>query len=155
VELRRPDQSNSPADEGWRALARITWLIPALVFVLVSAVLAVRWLENRRLEQRAREEAADRERAEAVAAVEALGGASFQILHFYGYPAAIRRGQKAQLCYGVSNAKTVRLDPPVANVWPSFNRCAEIAPVKTTTYTLTAEDADGRSVLARVTLQVR
>ncbi len=87
--------------------------------------------------------------------VEQLGGERFEILQFYASPPAIRRGEAARMCYGVSNAKTVRLDPPSGAVWPSFSRCVDVAPVKDTTYTLTAEDAAGHSKTASVLVRVR
>ena len=50
------------------------------------------------------------------------------------------------LCYGVVNANEVRLDPPVEKVWPSLSRCFDVAPTKTTHYTLSAEGADHKVV---------
>ena len=87
--------------------------------------------------------------------VEALGGSRFEILHFYASPGILRRGEAAQLCYGVSNAKAVRLDPPEGSVWPSFNRCLYVKPAKDTAYTLTIEDTAGQTKNATLTLQVR
>lgn len=87
--------------------------------------------------------------------VEMLGGNRFEILQFYAVPGVIRRGQTAQLCYGVSNAKTVRLEPPSGAVWPSFSRCVSVAPSKDTTFTLTAVDAAGHSKTASVVVHVR
>jgi len=65
-----------------------------------------------------------------------LGGNRFEILHFYASPGVIRRGQTAQLCYGVSGAKTVRLEPQPNAVWPSFSRCVDVSPSKDTSYTV-------------------
>jgi len=48
----------------------------------------------------------------------------------------------------------VKLDPPVASMWPSANRCFSVSPTKDTTYTLTAEDAAGNSKTASLTLKV-
>lgn len=42
------------------------------------------------------------------------------------------------LCYSVSNADQVTLDPPVDRVWPAYNRCIEIKTSRKVTYTLTA-----------------
>ena len=58
------------------------------------------------MEQRLKENA----RTEAAHTFETLGGDRFEILNFYAVPGVIRRGDSAQLCYGVSNAKTVRLE---------------------------------------------
>jgi len=84
-----------------------------------------------------------------------LGGNQFAILNFYASPGEIRRGETAQLCYGVSNAKTVRIEPQTSAVWPSYSRCVDVAPKKDTTYTLTAEDAAGHIKTATVTVKVR
>ncbi len=88
-------------------------------------------------------------------AYESLGGSKFEILNFYVAPNLIQPGEQTQLCYGVSNAKEVRLDPPVASVWPSSARCVYASPKKETTYTLTAVDAQGNTKTATVTVQVR
>jgi hypothetical protein len=59
------------------------------------------------------------------------------------------------MCYGVSNAKSVKLDPPDANVWPSNDRCLQISPKKTTTYTFTADDGQGNTKTATLTIEVK
>src|SRR5579872_6338961 len=59
-----------------------------------------------------------------------------RILRFYATKGTIVPGDKAQLCYGVENAKSVRLMPPVASVEPAANRCLEIGPDHTTHYTI-------------------
>jgi len=53
------------------------------------------------------------------------------------------------------NAKSVRIEPPLAGVSPSLNRCVEVYAEKATRFTLTAEGADGRSVSESFTLGVR
>ena len=62
-----------------------------------------------------------------------------RITQFYVWPAQPPAGEKAMLCYGVENASSVRLDPPVDRVWPAMSRCLEIVPARPVTYTLTAE----------------
>jgi hypothetical protein len=69
-------------------------------------------------------------------------GSHVKIVQFYTTTGTITKGRKALLCYSVVNATVVRLDPPVESVWPSMSRCFEIAPVRSTRYTLTAEGAD-------------
>ena len=83
------------------------------------------------------------------------GGTELKILQFYVRDASIVEGGKTVLCYGVVNAKSVRLDPPVADVYPAVNRCVEAAPGRDTRYTLTAEGADGRTVSETLLLGVR
>jgi len=67
-------------------------------------------------------------------------GTVLKIQGFYAENGALARGDKTLLCYGVVHATTVKIDPPVGDVWPSLSRCIEIAPVKTTRYKLTAGD---------------
>jgi hypothetical protein len=82
-------------------------------------------------------------------------GAEFKILDFSTHSGAISPGEKALVCYGVLNAISVRLDPPVENVWPSLSRCFEVSPTKTTRYTLTAESADHHEVTGSVEVSVK
>ncbi len=139
--------------------ARKIWFYGSIVLLIVALfsgwTVFSRWQENRDLEQKAAEQKAAKERDEAQRTVDTLGGDRFDILSFYATPGTIHRGDSAQLCYGVSNTKNVRLDPPVASVWPSYDRCFAISPTKDTTYTLTADDGNGNSKSASFTLQVR
>ena len=138
--------------------ARKLWLysspILLIVVVYVSWIMLSRWQENKQLEERAAEQARAHEKLEAQQTVESLGGDRFDILSFYVSPGAIHRGDSAQLCYGVSNAKSVALDPPVAEMWPSASRCFDITPTKTTSYTLTATDAQGNKKTVALELKV-
>ena len=77
-----------------------------------------------------------------------------RILRFYTTTGIIQAGETTQLCYGVENAKTVRISPPVANVAPATRRCLDIVPLHTTHYPLLAEGFDGRVVIQSLTLPV-
>jgi hypothetical protein len=109
-----------------------------------------RWGDHRALLRRLEES----KRAQDRAVVEAYGGGRFNILGFYATPAIVLKGQKAQLCYSVINAKSVRIEPPVENVWPSLSRCVDVRPVKDTVYQLLAEDAQGNRKTASLTVKV-
>src|SRR5580692_11115992 len=61
-----------------------------------------------------------------------------QILRFYASAGSIAPGDKAQLCYGVANAKSVRIAPVVVAVAPAAYRCLDIVPDRTTHYTILA-----------------
>ncbi|MBZ5502995.1 MAG: hypothetical protein LAN59_12295 [Acidobacteriia bacterium] len=76
-------------------------------------------------------------------------------LAFYASPGLVHRGEEVDLCYGVSNAKTVTLVPQPNAVWPSYSRCVQASPQKTTTYTLTVTDAAGNTKSASLTVEVR
>src|ERR1700720_1370099 len=66
-----------------------------------------------------------------------------RITQFYADSSSVARGQRVLLCYGVENAKTVRLDPPGQELSAALARCVEATPSADTTYTLPAGGADG------------
>lgn len=111
---------------------------------------------NRRQEDRAiAAQRAEHKREIDQQAVEFMGGDRFEILNFYASPGAIHRGDSADLCYGVSNAKSLTLAPHEGPVWPAFSRCLQVSPHKTTTYTLTATSNSGETKTATVQIEVR
>lgn len=77
-----------------------------------------------------------------------------KILAFYPREETIIEGGTTLLCYGVTNAKSVRIDPPVEGVSPAFSRCVEVEPKSETRYTLTAEGFDGRIAAQSCTVHV-
>jgi len=117
----------------------------------VGWVFLNRWQAKQALEQKAASERRSQDRQ----TFEAMGGNRFDILGFYADPGSIRAGETAELCYSVSNAKSVKLEPPSEPVWPAFSRCVHVSPRKTTTYTFTAEDATGQTKSATVKVEVR
>jgi hypothetical protein len=122
----------------------------SVAFVVIS-----RWQDRRNLEQKAAQKLAEKQHEQDRVAVEQLGGKEFQILSFYASPTVIRRGQTAQLCYGVANAKSVRLEPETPPVWPSVAHCVDVSPTKSITYTLTIEDGAGKTQSQNVEVKVR
>ena len=78
-----------------------------------------------------------------------------RILRFYATTGSIALGDKAQLCYGVENAKSVRISPAIVPVVPAVNRCLEIVPEHTTHYTILAEGFDGHIATRFFTLVVQ
>jgi hypothetical protein len=78
-----------------------------------------------------------------------------KILNFYANVGAVTMGEKALLCYGVENAKSVKISPMLPGVYPSPNRCLEIVPERTTHYTILAEGFDGRVATQSFTLPVQ
>jgi len=85
----------------------------------------------------------------------AYGSDDVKISGFAVRPPVIRRGQETLFCYGVLNAKVVRLEPPIDSVHPALSYCFNASPTKTTTFTLTAEDGQGKSVRKKVTVTVK
>lgn len=150
--LERPEQKTA-------RVLRNMWTGFGVVAVIVIAYTAFvfwsRWQENSDLaaKQKAAQASAQRDAAEKSVAV--LGGSDFKIISFYATPGKIQRGDTVDMCYGVSNAKAVKLEPPIANVWPSVDRCIQVAPKKTTTYTFTADDGKGSTKTAQLTIEVQ
>jgi hypothetical protein len=145
------DEPPEKPREKLRAFLKYTWFIHVAVLLVIGWIFFSRWQTNREIEQRALE----KQREENRRAVEFLGGNRFEILQFYASPGLIRRGETSQLCYGVSNAKVVRLEPrATSGVWPSHSRCVEVAPTKDTSYTLTIEDGKGNTKTATVEVRV-
>ena len=83
------------------------------------------------------------------------GGTAVKILQFYGREAVLTEGTPTVICYGVRNARAVRIEPPVEGVSVSPNRCVEVAPERDTRYTLTAEGNDGHTVSESFVLAVK
>jgi hypothetical protein len=150
--------SESPEENRPHALRNL-WLgfaaVVAIVLIYIGYTFWSRHTENADLANREQQARAAEQRESDAAAVEQLGGSDFKILAFYASPGIIHRGDTVEMCYGVSNAKTVALDPPDARVWPSANRCMQVTPRKTTTYTLTIDDGTGKTATQQLTIQVK
>jgi hypothetical protein len=85
---------------------------------------------------------------------DALGGDRLKILDFYASPPTVRRGQPANICYGVNAADSVRLDPPVEQLHPAFSHCFQVAPRRATEYKLTVADRAGHTLTQSLAIQV-
>jgi hypothetical protein len=149
-------ETEKPAE---KSIFKNAYLYSVIIFLVALSYVAIifvsRSKSNRAFKERIAEEAAERRRADDRAALGQLGGSDLAIRELYVSPAIVHRGESTQLCYDVANAKTVTLDPPEGEVWPSHFRCLDLSPKKTTTYTLTIADASGKSVSQSVQLQVR
>ncbi len=117
----------------------------AIGALVVGWILFSRWLENGDLDRHAKEVGLQKQQEQDRVALEQFGGQELAIQNFYASPGVIRRGESVQLCYGVANAKTVKLEPQPHPVWPSYSRCVDVTPAKSTTYTLTIADAAGHT----------
>jgi hypothetical protein len=134
-----------------RKLVRVTWILVLVTAVYSGFIVWSRWHERRV----ATEQQQERERENARHVVDTYGGNRLTILHFYATEAIVRPGTATTLCYGVSNAASVRIEPTVADVWPSISRCLEVRPKQSTTYKLLAEDKAGHEETAVVVIQVK
>jgi hypothetical protein len=107
-----------------------------------------RWSSNREAQRKLEQKQSE----DARRTLDLLG--DLKISDFYAVPSRIKRGGQTRICYATISAKTVRIDPPVGEVWPATGRCLEVSPRTTTVYTLVAKDDSGRSVTSSVTVTV-
>src|SRR4051812_43853376 len=78
-----------------------------------------------------------------------------RITQFYATAGTVLSGQKARVCYGVENARSVRISPELEDVYPSPSRCVDVVPERTTHYTILAEGFDGAMATRSFTLAVQ
>jgi len=129
-----------------RTLTRPGLVMAGAALLYLRWVLADRLIANRRWERTA----APRLPSSAPAVDNVV-----RIVQFYASPGHLVEGERAILCYGVENARSVRIEPRIDELTPSPNRCLEIAPRRDTRYTLTAEGADGRQASESFLIQVK
>lgn len=142
----------SDGSSHFKTIFKFSWIIVVIAALIVAGIFYSRWQEN----QDIAEKAAEQQREVARRVAEGLGGNNFEIMSFYAAPGAIHRGDSAELCYGVSNAKTVEIEPKLPEgTWPSPTRCIAVEPKKTTTYTLTATNAAGQKKTSSLTVEVQ
>ncbi len=84
-----------------------------------------------------------------------VGGGDLKIVSFYALPDTIARGAQTSICYSVTGAKTVRLEPPIQTVWPALTRCFAASLRKDTELKLSAEDGVGHTVSQSIAVKVR
>jgi hypothetical protein len=130
-------------------------LLVGIALFVVHWILYSRWQEDRSIERRTREEDSRKQLENDRIALEQLGGKELAIQNFYASPGAVHKGESVQLCYGVANAKVVKLEPQPNEVWPSYARCVSVSPAKTTTYTLTISDDSGNTKSQALQVNVR
>ncbi|HEY7391322.1 MAG TPA: hypothetical protein VH640_22595 [Bryobacteraceae bacterium] len=106
-----------------------------------------RWSNNREVQRKLAEKQAE----DARRTLDQLRDLKSEL---YAAPQQIKRGDQTRLCYATVSAKTVRIDPPVGEVWPALGRCLEVSARSTTVYTLVAEDGSGHRVTSTVTVTV-
>jgi hypothetical protein len=144
-------QTKSP----WKNPLLYSSIALGIALLVVAWILYARWEENRLIERRAREEKSQKQAESDRLTLEQLGGKELAIQNFYASPGAIRRGETVALCYGVANAKTVKLEPQTNPVWPSHARCVDVSPTRDTTYTLTIADAAGNTQTQTLDVKVQ
>jgi len=137
---------------GFRIYVIVSVVTFLFVGLYVGWVFYSRWQAN----QSIAEKAAEKQRAQDQQTFEAMGGNRFDILVYAANPPIIQAGERSSLCYSVSNAKGVKIEPEAEEpVWPAFSRCVHVSPRKTTQYTLTIEDGAGHTKTASVEVRVQ
>jgi hypothetical protein len=128
-----------------------TTALVVIVLLYVGWIVYTRWKANHVDKQ----QVAAEEQANARKTVEAYGGNQVKILQMSLTPPVIGKGEQSMVCYGVFNAKNVKIEPkPDAEVWPSTNRCVHVTATRTTNVTITADDGAGHSETKSLLLQV-
>jgi hypothetical protein len=137
-------------------LRTLRTLLPYMSALLAIAAIYAGWtIFSRWNEPREADRAAKQAEAQAdKTVVDRLGGGKLKILQFWAEPGAVRHGERALVCYGVANAKSVRIEPHIEDVGPALSRCLEVFPKHTTEYKLTAVDAQGHSATGSIVLRV-
>ena len=128
--------------------------------VLAAAIYAImtmrsRYASERDFELRTIESAKEKEAATNQRTVDTYGGDKLTILAFAAEPGVVSPGEAVHMCYGVNNATAVKIEPDAPPIKPALTHCFDIRPKRTTTYTLTAEDAHGNRKQGSITIRVR
>jgi hypothetical protein len=128
-----------------------------LSFVILAGLIYDGWIfySRRSGNREAMQGQADKEVNQERKTIDAYGGGGLKILSFYAAPGTITRGSHTSLCYSVTGAKTVRMEPVVDAVWPALTRCVQVSPGKDTEYKLIAEDEAGHSATQSIAVKVR
>ena len=120
-------------------MRQVFFFVQMAAIVVVACVGLV--VVNRKIADRQKEQ--QRQQPDGFAEFErAYGGSEVKIVQFYSREGTLFEGSSTVLCYGLANARAVRIEPPVEGVVVSYNRCVEVAPERDTRYTLTAEGND-------------
>ncbi|MDQ2773324.1 MAG: hypothetical protein M3Y57_00090 [Acidobacteriota bacterium] len=149
------DEPNLPPAGGespFRKIFPYTTVLMVIVVLWVAWILYSRHAENARAtaDLQAKQEQAQRDNANFV-----LQHGELTFTTFEAADGTLKPGQSTELCYGVVNAKNVKIDPPVEQIKPSIRHCMDIAPKKTTIYTITADDGAGHTKSVSLTVHVK
>ena len=150
------DAGPKPPEKGKSGLAA---LLPYTTVVMILAALYVAWTfysrhESARKAQEAvetKQQEAEKRKADII-----FGSGKITFTTFSADNGTVKRGETTRLCYGVVNATTLKIDPPVGEpVKPTNRHCVDIAPKQTTTYTITASNDKGDTKTSSLTVQVK
>lgn len=132
-------------------------LLPYTTVLLIIVAGYVAWIFYSR--HQSAKEAEERVAAEKAAqnkkiVDQVFGSGEVKLLNFSISPIRLKSGETAHVCYGVSNAVSVTIEPHVEDTKPSYHHCFDIEPRKTTTYKLTAKDQAGHVQTGSLTVTV-
>ncbi len=147
-----PNQPEKTPRSPLQALLPYTTVAVIIAALYVALTFYSRYESNRKAQQTI-QAAKDEARKRIVDQVYGSGEIKFST--FAADSGVLKRGESTQLCYGVENAKIVKIDPPVEQAKPTYYHCVQIAPKTTTTYTITAQDGKGNSKSESLTIQVK
>jgi hypothetical protein len=132
-------------------------LLPYTTVLMVLAALWTSWIFHSRrhsiaeVQHQIQQKQVEEERR----VVAQFGGDQLTILGFNAANGEVPPGERVVLCYGVSNAVQVKIEPGVEPIKPAVSHCLNVFPKKTTTYTLKAADGKGNTKRASLTIRVR
>jgi len=150
--------SGSQPDGGGKSDSPLKKALPYTTILLIIAILYVAYTFYSRHQADVSAEAslaAKQEEARKKTVDAVFGDGEIKFTSFALSTSAIERGQSARLCYGVVNATTVKMDPPVEELKPTYQHCMGITPKQTTKYTITASDVKGNTKSESLELKVR
>ncbi|HUH63408.1 MAG TPA: hypothetical protein VLZ50_10440 [Terracidiphilus sp.] len=136
------------------SVAKVRRVLPYLSLAVLAVLIYDAWVfySRRQATHQVEQERAEKDAADAQRTLEQLG--RLKIQNFYVSPPVVERGKSTRLCYSVIDAKTLRVEPPVGDVYPALSHCVEVSPQKDTEYTLTATDEAGHSVSEKAGVRV-
>ena len=158
MSLTDPVDSHQQPDAALQAKSPFKSILPYTTVLTILVALYVAWLMYSRHQATVdAARAAEQQRAEAQKRVDdnIFGSGEVKFTTFEAADGAVSPGQTTELCYGVVNATSVKIDPPIEQLKPTSRHCMEIAPKNTTTYTITAADAKGTSKTLSLTVRVK
>ena len=151
--MQPPDESNKKHRSPLEAILPYTTVVVILAGLYVGWIFYSRSQENRAAQQALEAKQAEKNKRD----MDLLyGSGEVKIISFSADKAIVAPGETIDLCYGVLNASSVKIDPPPGETLkPSYRHCMEVAPKKTTTYSLTATANSGEPKTASITVHVK
>jgi predicted Zn-dependent protease len=77
-----------------------------------------------------------------------------KVLRFAPNRTTAAPGQPVEICYGVENVKSLRIDPPIHSVEPAASRCFSFAPKTAGEYTLIAVGNNGEEISQKFRIDI-